>query len=397
MRRGRLVATVVLSSTLALAFLAACQPSENKKDPEVVRLGFLGPFSKGNIYRSLGHPAERAAQITVDQLNQSGGIELNGRKRPIEIIISDTLNRPEMAIEQARELINKHHVVALLGPLLSRTALAVAPLAESQQIPMISPTATHSRLTQGRSYVFQMSPSDDIQGLLLARFLFSDLGIRRAAILYDTASDYNKNIAEIFQHHFRKLDGQVVASETYTTGEKDFRPQLTRIRQQAAEALFLPNYADDVPLQAKQARELDLAAILVGSDTWDRRTFPDLEQFEGSYFLDFWQQQISAEEERLFGEEFLSTHGGRLNTAAALTRDAIGILVQAIETAGSTEGPALRRTLIEMGPYSGISGTISFGKGGEPMKALPVLSIRGGRLNTYGWLSIDQPYPIETP
>ena len=382
--RWRIGLAALLGSWLSIA----CQP-KGAPAPEPIRFGLLGPFGDGAVDQSLGIPAERAARMTVELLNAEGGIEVSGQRRPIELLVRNNTDRPEVAVRLARELINQEQVVALIGPLLSRNALAVAPLADSQQIPMLTPTATHSRLAEGRQYVFRMSPSDDVQALLLARFLFAELEIRTAAVLYDAASDYNQNLATIFDHRFRELGGEIVARETYTTGETDFAPQLERIHQVSPGALLLPNYSDDVPLQVRQAIAQGISAILVGADTWDRRAFPGRPEFEGTYFIDFWHESLVDETTRPFLEAYQGTFDDRLSSSVVLTHDAIHILARAVTAAGSADGPAVRRALLGMGPYKGMAGTFSFNRGGEPIEALPLLAIRDRSLEIRTWLPIE--------
>ncbi len=387
-RRGRWGAGAVALLLLGAWLPAACRPAETPA-PEPIRFGLLGPFGDGAVDHSLGNPAVRAARLTVELLNDAGGIEVAGERRPIELLVRNNTDRPEVAVRLARELINQEQVVALIGPLLSRNALAVAPLADSQQIPMLTPTATHSRLAENRQYVFRMSPSDDVQALLLARFLFAELEIRTAAILYDAASDYNQNFATLFDQRFRELGGEIVASETYTTGETDFAPQLERIHRVAPGALLLPNYSDDVPVQVEQATAQGISAILVGADTWDRRAFPDRPEFEGSYFIDFWHESLVDESTRPFLEAYQGEFEDRISSSVVLTHDAVHILARAITVAGSTEGPAIRQALLEMGPFKGMAGTFTFDRGVEPIEALPLLSIRDGRLEIRSWLPIE--------
>ena len=68
------------------------------------------------------------------------------------------------------------------------------------------------------------------------------LKARRAAVLYDVASDYNKGIAEFFKATFEQNGGKVVAFETYTTNDRDFSAQLTKIKKAEPDVVFLPNY-----------------------------------------------------------------------------------------------------------------------------------------------------------
>lgn len=88
---------------------------------------------------------------------------------------------------------------------------------------------------------------------MVAKFALDNLKAKKAAVLYDVASDYNKGIAEFFKKTFEENGGTVVAFETYTTGDKDFSAQLTKIKNANPDVVFLPNYYSEVPLQISKA------------------------------------------------------------------------------------------------------------------------------------------------
>ena len=103
---------------------------------------------------------------------------------------------------------------------------------------------------------------------MLARFAMDNLKAHKAAVLYDVASDYNKGIAEVFKETFEKNGGKVVAFETYTTNDRDFSAQLTKIKKADPDVVFLPNYYSEVPLQIQQAKRLGFKVPFFGSDSW---------------------------------------------------------------------------------------------------------------------------------
>jgi len=120
---------------------------------------------------------------------------------------------------------------------------------------MISPWATNPKLTENKKYIFRACFTDDFQGNVVAAFVYKKLGLRRAAVLFDVASEYNKGIATVFKESFIKAGGAIAAFESYSTGDKDFTAQLSKIKASGADALFLPNYYNEVPLQIQQARQ----------------------------------------------------------------------------------------------------------------------------------------------
>ena len=94
-------------------------------------------------------------------------------------------------------------------------------------------------------------------------------GLRKVAIIYDVASDYSSGIYEAFVDEFEALGGEIVAAESFTSGDVDFKTQLTKIKATDAEALFLPIYYTEVAYIVNQAVNVGLDLPYYGCDGWD--------------------------------------------------------------------------------------------------------------------------------
>jgi branched-chain amino acid transport system substrate-binding protein len=194
-------------------------------------------------------------------------LDVGRRKLKVMLLVEDDQDRAELAARAAQKLINQDKVAALVGPSLSRNAIPVADVAEGARIPMISPNSTNPATTAGKKYAFRVDFIDPFQGRVIARFARDELHAQTAAVLYDVASAYNKGIAEVFRQVFAEAGGQVVAFESYTTDARtNLAAQLGRVRASAPQLVFLPNYADEIPIQVEQARQAGIGATLLGSD-----------------------------------------------------------------------------------------------------------------------------------
>ena len=360
---------------LWLVATPACQPPVAPQAE--LRIGVIGPFS-GPLAVTGGHPIRDGAQLITDQINAAGGLDVGDRKHRVVLFFEDSLNKPHVAVEAARKLINQDHVNALIGPCFSHNALAGAVVAERQQIPMITPTATHLGVTDGKRYVFQVSASGESQGTAMAHFIRQDLNARTAAVLYDVTTVYNRDIAESFQRAFERTGGQIAAFEPYTAGERDFRLALRRIHAAAPDVLLLPNYSDEVPDQVDQARQAGLAAVLLGSDTWNAQLAAS-EAFDGAYFVDSWHHGATDPKSRKFVEAFRARAGSDPSTAAALTFDALDLLFHAVTTQASIQSEAIRQGLASIRDYPGVTGSISYTDGGVPQRSLVIVKITDGQ------------------
>src|SRR5206468_2646483 len=108
----------------------------------------------------------------------------------------------------------------------------------------------------------------------------------KTAILRDVRNDYSVGLAKVFNDNFTKMGGQIVDNESYSSGDVDFKAQLTNIKGAAPQALYVPGYYTDVGLIARQAREVGLTVPLLGGDGWDSEKLYEIggTALEGSYF-----------------------------------------------------------------------------------------------------------------
>ena len=334
-----------------------------------------------------------AARLAASLVNAAGGLDVGGRRHRVELHFEDTRGEPDVAIDRARRLI-QGDVVAIVGPGRSRNAIAVAGVAENARVPLISPNSTHPETTAGKRYAFRMTCTDGFQGRAMARFATEDLEAASAAVLYDVANVYSRSLATVFQHAFERAGGKVSAFETYTTGESDFSRQLQRIREARPEVLFLPNYQEEVPVQARQAREEGIDAVLLGSDSWALASLAESPQFEGAFFGLHWHfgESDATPEARRFVSEYRAAYGHDPSDLAALTYDAFGVLFSAIRSAG-TDPDRIRQALADLEGYRGVTGVISYrGTGGDPPKRLIIGQVKRGEV--VGYQAVE---PLSTP
>jgi branched-chain amino acid transport system substrate-binding protein len=369
----------LLGLGIGLLLLAGCGPK--KETVNQIKVGVIAPLT-GSI-PVVGQSTKNAAELAVKEVNEAGGLNVGGQKMEIDLLIEDDEDREESAVSAAQKLINQSNVVAIIGPQASRNAVPASTIAENARIPMISPWSTNPDTTAGKKYVFRVAFIDSFQGRVMARFAIEELEATKAAALYDVASDYNKGIAEIFKQVFEEAGGQVVAFETYTTGEEEFTAQLTAIRDSGADVLFLPNYYNEVPLQVRQAREIGVEATVIGSDSWGQLAVEDMAEMEGLFFSTHYAPDIASDVAQEFIKKYQAAYGEVPDDVAALTYDAFGMLFQAIKSQGKADPESIRNGLSTTGQYEGVTGRMEYKGTGDPIKSAVILQIRGGRFAYY--------------
>ncbi len=374
-----------LAWLLVLAWLvAACVPAAPAEQPTgELRIGVLATLS-GTAADVVGRSTVEGAQLAAKRANDAGGVNVGGRKQRVVLVIEDDQDRAEAAIDAARKLITQQSVVALVGPQFSRNAIPVAGVAESSHIPMVSPASTRPETTAGKRYVFRAAFTDPLQGRALARFTRDELHAQSVAVLYDVASAYNKGLADIYRDAFREAGGQVVAYESYTTDARtNLAAQLGRVQASAAQVLFLPNYADEVPAQVEQARQAGIHATLLGSDSWGDIAAAEMEKLEGAFYTGHWASDMASEQAQAFVAAYREAYGRLPTETSALTYDALGLLFQGLSNQNTASAEAIRNGLASVESYTGVTGTMRFQGTGDPVRSIVMLQIHDGRATFY--------------
>jgi len=350
---------------------------------ETIPIGVIGPLT-GDIPK-VGQSTVEAAEMAVEEINAACGIQIDGDNYKVEIIVEDDESKAESAVAAATRLIEDEEVVAIIGPQASKQAVPAGQVADDRETPMISPWSTNPATTLDRPWVFRAAFLDPFQGRVMANFVASKFGAKTAAVLYDVASDYPKGLAENFRDAAEEVGVDVVAFESFTTGDTDFSSQLTNIIAAKPDVLFAPQYYNEVPLIVQQARELGYEGYIVGSDSWGT---PDLlnlcgEACNGLYFSTHYAADIATEIGQKFIKAYEEKYGAKPDDVAALTYDAFNLLFKAISDAQSFDRADIRDALAGIDMYEGVTGVMSFDEQGDPIKCAVIIEIKDGAFTYY--------------
>jgi len=361
--------------------LSACKPAPKAAYGGVIKIGHVAPLT-GDIPK-VGEEGKYALELWLEDIEKAGGIDVGGVKYKVEIIHEDNESKAESAAAAATKLITEDKVLAIIGAYASKQAIPTGEVADSMKTPCISPWSTNPRTTKDRPWVFRACFLDDFQGRVLAKFIKEEFGVSKVAVLYDIASDYPKGLAEFFKQGCEEQGLEVVAFESFTTKDRDFSAQLTKIKESGAEILFTPQYYDEVPLIVKQAHELGWDKPIVGSDSWGSPELMKLcgDDCVGSFFSTHWAVAGAKGAAKEFIDRFQAKYGYAPGDCAALAWDSAHLLQKAIEDCGkltgdlATDRKCIRDALANIKEYPGITGKMSFTEQGDPIKCAVIVKI----------------------
>jgi branched-chain amino acid transport system substrate-binding protein len=365
---------------LTVGFVVGCtkkgdQNAEGGKSAiNTIIVGEVGSFTGDTA--TFGISTHQGIELATNELNKAGGL----LGKIVEIVKYDNQGKEEEAATATNRLINQHKVAAILGEVASRRSKAMAPIAQSNKIPMVSPSSTNPEVTAIGDYIFRVCFIDPFQGAVMARFAFENLKAKKVAILRDVGQDYSVGLADAFTETYKKVGGEIVSDQSYTEKDVDFKAQLTAIRGLNPEAIFVPGYYTQVGLIARQARELGIKAPLLGGDGWDSPKLFEIggKAVEGSYLSNHYSPDDKSELVQNFIKRYKEAYGQVPDGLAAQGYDAAMVLFDAIKRAGTTDPKALRDALASTKEYPGVTGKITIDDKRNASKPAVVLKVENG-------------------
>jgi branched-chain amino acid transport system substrate-binding protein len=380
----RLVCLSTFPAVLIAVFaIVGCGKQQDAASSDIL----IGHFaSKTGDTATFGVSSDEGVLLAQDEINAKGGVL--GRK--VRVITEDDRSQSDEAKTVVNKLITQDHVVALLGEIASSRSIAAAPVAQDAQIPMLSPGSTNPKVTQQGDYIFRACFIDPFQGTAMARFAMDNLKLKRFAILYPANSDYGVGLKDYFKQAVIKGGGEIVAELGYTEkSDVDFRGQLTKIKAANPDAIYVSGYYTEAGLIASQARELGLTVPLLGGDGWDSDQTLKIgkDAVNGCYFTNHYSPDQDSPQVKAFVAAYEQKYKNQDGTPkvpdamAILGYDAMRMLCDAIQRAGSTDGPKIRDALAATKDFPGAAGAITIDKDRNAQKPIVVIKIDNGKFN----------------
>jgi branched-chain amino acid transport system substrate-binding protein len=361
-----------------MTLITGCGGGSTKND-DVIKIGINYELT-GEV-ASYGQASVDGIELAIEEINAAGGI--NGKK--IEAVKYDNKSDKSQATTLATKLMTQDKVVAVLGPATSGAFKATIPEAIKNKVVVASGSATSDEVTVDdkgvKEYAFRICFTDSYQGTAMANYALNNMNQTKAVVIMDNSSDYAKGLAANFTKTFEAGGGEVVATEAFVAGDKDFNAILTKIKGQDFGVIFLPGYYEEAGLIIRQAREQGIDTPILGADGFGA---PELTELAGADALNnvFFSSHFSSLDKDPsvagFIENFSKKHGKEPDQFAALGYDLAMFLADGIKRAGSTDTVAIKDALAATKDFKGITGSFSMDENHNPVKAVVVVGIENG-------------------
>lgn len=377
--------TAIAAAAAMMMSMAACSGGSMDDSSNSAGAASGNTITLGSITTNSGTAAAygeaelKGFKLAISEINAKGG--LNGKKIKLESM--DDKGDATEASNAFNKLAGDNSVLAVLGPTISSTTAAVAPLADQSKLPAIAPAATSDSIATG-GYLFRTCFKDSYQGEIAAKFAAETLKVKKVAVLYGTGDPYSSGVGKAFAAAAKKAGLDVVDEENSSSADDtEYSSQLQKIQASGAEFLYAPYYYSVAgPYIIPQARSLGYKGYVMGPDGYDGlKLTGDKSQYDKVlYTTHYSPDDTSNSKVQDFIKSYKKANNNQEpNTFTALAYDSVYMFKQAYEKAGKNATREQVRNAISGMSFSGVTGKFTLDKKGSPNKSVIVLELKDGK------------------
>ncbi len=387
--RGR-VLLLGLSGMLVLGmFLSGCsgktdegkidavktEASDAWKEAEIIKIGMIAPLTgeKAEFGKSMWISVEMA----VDAINAEGGV----LGRQVEVVKMDSKAEPKEAVEAAKKLVQDDEIVAVIGPMMSGEAIACAPVFEEAKVIELAAVANHSGYVDMGDYMFTLASSQKSEfPAMVEKQIRGYHHAQKVGVAY-VLTDFGVSCFDEFSASCKEQGVSILAAESFPDAEKDFTALLTKIRQTNPELMVVLSQQIECAAILCQIREMgwDIPIAVLSTDYSDQTLQLAGEAAEGITSNTVFFMSEDNPDAWAYAQEFEKLAGYAPTVHGAFFYDAVGVLCDAIERAGTADRQAVFQALKTTDGYEGFIGPYRFTEEGYVEREYQVLKVQDGK------------------
>ncbi|MBP0017416.1 MAG: amino acid ABC transporter substrate-binding protein [Cyanobacteria bacterium SBLK] len=322
----------------------------------------------------------RGVAQAQDEIHREGGINGTGLK----VLIANDDNDAETAKNMAAEFANNSEILGVIGHFGSGTTIAAAEIYQQAGLPMISPTSTSVALSRAGNYIFRTVPSDRFAGSALAKYQLDALNLTKAAVFFNSESNYSQSLKEVFTTDLFGQGGEVVGEYDFSAADFDAGRMVREASDRGAEVLMLA--ANSAVLEEM----LEVVAVNEGNFpllAGDSAYKPDILERGGKEAIGMvlavpWH--ILGNPEAEFPKTSQQLWGGAVNWRTAMAYDATQAFIAALKQNPTREG--IQATFANpQFSAEGATGEIRFLPSGDRNQAVQLVEVEEGKISGFGY------------
>jgi branched-chain amino acid transport system substrate-binding protein len=366
---------------VALVILGIAQSQKNKKQTQTkmesgsYKIGVILPLTGDAAV--IGEPIRDAYLLAQEEINKTGKIK-------VELIIEDGKCSGKDATSAVQKLVNVDKVQVIAGGACSGESLAAIPIAEKTKVVMLSAASTNPKLAGISPYFFRTAPNDNAQGKALAE-IANKKNYKKVAVLVEQ-TDYALGLFGVFEKNFTNSGGEIVKEE-YKSETPDFKTQLTKLRAQNPDALFIDAQSTSPSVRIlKQMADLNWKLPLFINEAQASDSKFVLEQktgLEGAVGVEFKVDGTNNKFQN-FLSNFKTKFGKEISLASfgAGAYDDLKLFAEGIQAVGY-DGEKIAGWLKTVKDWEGATGKVTFLENGDSLSAYSPVVVKEGKLTPY--------------
>ncbi len=342
-----------------------------------VQVGAIEILSGPNA--AYGTSIRAGLELALDQINQNG--VLGGRK--LALTVEDSAGAKDQAINAARRLIGRDHVVAIIGPTLSNEMFAVGPVTNARGVPTIGTSTTAKGITDIGPNIFRTSlPESEVVPVTLRRAQAH--GVKTLALLYANDDAFSRSSFETMRAAAAQVGLTIVATESFGGKDQDFSAQLTKIQALRPDAVGIAALVEPTSGVLLQARQLGFGreTLFIGGNGANSPKLGEIAgaAADGLIVGSPWSLAKPDAVNVAFVAAFTRATGHAPDQFAAQAYDTMFVVADAIGRAG-IDDPGKVRDALTHTDRVGVTGPLAFNEHRDPASAsgVVVLEMRDGR------------------
>ncbi len=283
----------------------------------------------------------------------------------------------DLKVSQQVEKANLTNLSAVIGYSYSSSALIAAPLHVKNQIPMLSPSASASRLSTFGKYIHLGSFDNQYMARVLARLTVKELKKKKILIVQAANCAYCMDLSRTFEINAQKLGGTIVKKFSILQGDKEFHKITNDIKKLDFDVVFVPNQELTSARIISAFLAADIDVPFIGADGWGNEGKEFFRVLKGRKFTGYstshWHPTLQTSTSQKFVQSYKERFTQVPNDTSALTYDSMTLLIKALAQSKSVAREDIEESLSSIGSFEGVTGRFLVNPNKSPYKDLLIL------------------------
>jgi branched-chain amino acid transport system substrate-binding protein len=391
-RNTKRILSLAMSAALSLSLLTGCSntPSGSSQPPAsgspqasapapsggAIKIAVAAPMTGDNA--EYGQGFYNAATMMAEEWNAKGGC----LGKTVEIVQYDDKNSSEEAASIAQKIVSEGDIAGVIGHFASGVCMTAAPVYDENHIIEISPSASHPDYSGIGDYIFRNNTVINVEAAAALDIAVNDLGKKNIGII-SIKTDWGTNTSKIVTE---LIDGmadsgvKVVAHEEVMEGSDDYSPAITKLNAAGADVVICVSMYSTLAPVAKQYKQVNPDISIVGFSNAYSQQLLELggSAVEGVCFPVIFFSGSDDPAIKSYVDAYTAKFGSAPSALTSQAYDSVGMLLTAIEEAGSTDSAAVRDKLAAI-DYPGVTGETTFNDIGDVQKSFVKVTVKDGK------------------